>query len=396
MDYEKIIAALQRKLIGGVIVTDKEGHELYRDSNVEVTEDFFKQCVEACPVADTKGTVSIWEFWDTQPQRFYQIQSAVSVLDGKSYQVHQITDISENIRTYQMVNQYSSELKEIMQFQSEMFQKLSVDFDSLLYILKDYFHAAEVVLYIQRDKMTEKMVCADEFARETVTDSVLMEKLFGMKNGEQMGNYICFTNNKIADSQYAVLLNFEGNDEEAFRNLMLEDNIRLYIENAVLRDKTIYESEHDHMTGLYNKGKYMQLMSDFFPTKQTVAIFNMDVNNLKQMNDNYGHEAGDSLLVKAAESIRMVVSENVYGFRMGGDEYLMIAFDIPLEEANHLKSEWEKCLSQLNERDDGINCVIACGMAYGSGEEIDILLKAADERMYEDKRNKKKPGEEIR
>lgn len=396
MDYEKIIATLQRKLIGGVIVTDKEGHELHRDTNVEVTEDFFKQCVQACPVTDSKEVITIWEFWDTQAQRFYQIQSAVSAVDGELYQVHQITDISENIRTYQMVNRYSSELKEIMQFQSEMFQNLSVDFDSLLSVLKDYFLAAEVVLYIQRDKMTEKMVCGDGFNRETVSDPSGMEKLFGMKNGEQTGDYICFANNKIADSHYAVFLKLESNDEKAFRNLMLEDNIRLYIENAVLREKTIYESEHDHMTGLYNKGKYMELMRDFFPSKRKVAIFNMDVNNLKKMNDNFGHEAGDRLLVKAADSIRMVVSENVYGFRMGGDEYMMIAYDISLDEAEHLKAQWEKCLSQLNERDDGIHCVIACGMAYGAGEDIDTLLKTADERMYEDKRAKKKPGEEIR
>jgi len=110
-----------------------------------------------------------------------------------------------------------------------------------------------------------------------------------------------------------------------------------------------------------------------------------------------GHEAGDKLLIKAANSIRKVTSNKVHGYRMGGDEFLLVACDVTKEELDILKDRWEKELERLNTLDDGINCVIAVGVVYGTkGYDFSALMKEADELMYIDKKAKKKPGEEIR
>ena len=391
MNFEKIISALQRKLIGGIIITDRNSHQIYRDPNVDVSDNFFSRCSKVCPINGDGEDLVAWEFLDRTSHKYYYIQSAKGEVDGQLYQLHQLTNISEIVETHRTLNQYSSELNEMMQFQSEMIENLSGDFNALLSVIKDYFKVDEAALYIERDSVTEKIVCADETSREIITDPSRTRRLFEVKNGEHFENYVCFVNNSIAESHYAVFLRLGNqNDSELFRSAMLEDNIRLYVENAVLRDKTIYESEHDKMTGLYNKGKYMQLIRDFFPSQSSIAVFNMDVNNLKMMNDNFGHEAGDHLLIKAADSIRMALDDNTYGFRIGGDEYMMIACGISLNQANKLKEKWEDCLLRLNERDDGINCIIACGMSYGAGDELEVLLKTADSLMYEDKRAKKK------
>ena len=63
-----------------------------------------------------------------------------------------------------------------------------------------------------------------------------------------------------------------------------------------------------------------------------------------------------------------------------------------------LKERWERSLAEVNGRDEaGIPCIMAVGTAFGRKEfDFAALMKTADERMYEDKRNKKKPGEEIR
>ncbi len=158
-----------------------------------------------------------------------------------------------------------------------------------------------------------------------------------------------------------------------------------------------YEKEHDGLTGLYNKGKFMSLKQTLFPKQDSIVIFNMDVNNLKHMNDIYGHEAGDSLIKKAAASLRKIEARNVLTFRVGGDEFVAVGLHMSREDAEKLRSAWEAGLAELNRQDDGIQCVIACGMAYGeAGYDLEALLKQADERMYEDKKAKKRLDEQAR
>ncbi|SCX84057.1 diguanylate cyclase (GGDEF) domain-containing protein [Lachnospiraceae bacterium XBB2008] len=154
-----------------------------------------------------------------------------------------------------------------------------------------------------------------------------------------------------------------------------------------------YEAEHDKLTGLYNKGKYIMLKEDHFGNPGSIALFNFDVNNLKYINDNYGHEYGDELIIKAAQSIHAVTSDNVFGFRMGGDEYAMVAVNITEKEAEEIHSRWEKTLAELNTQGD-VFCVMACGIKYCKGEfDADELFHQADDQMYLDKKARKDRGE---
>ncbi len=164
----------------------------------------------------------------------------------------------------------------------------------------------------------------------------------------------------------------------------------MYME--LYRDMTDYskalkaEKDHDGLTGLYNKGKFMELKKTLFRAQDTIAVFNMDVNNLKRMNDTYGHEAGDRLIKKAAESLRLIEARNVMPFRVGGDEFVVVALHLRRPEAEALRRKWAEGLEELNRMGDGIECVIACGAAYGErGYDLESLLAEADRRMYEDK-----------
>lgn len=158
------------------------------------------------------------------------------------------------------------------------------------------------------------------------------------------------------------------------------------------------ERDRDRLTGLYNKGKFMEMKRSLFLKQDTIAVFNMDVNNLKQMNDNFGHEAGDRLIRKAAESLKRIENRNVMSFRTGGDEFVMVALHVSCEEAEKIQAEWERGLEELNREKDGIECIIACGFAYGEqGFNLEDVFIRADERMYEDKKAKKaKSGQTVR
>ncbi|MBR3740379.1 MAG: GGDEF domain-containing protein, partial [Clostridia bacterium] len=143
----------------------------------------------------------------------------------------------------------------------------------------------------------------------------------------------------------------------------------LYME--IYREMTDYskhlqeEKSHDSLTGLYNKGKFLEMKRTVFREQDAIAVFNMDVNDLKRMNDTYGHEAGDKLIKKAAESLHRIEKRNVLPFRVGGDEFVVVAIHVTREEAERLRRDWEAGLTELNQREDGIQCVIACGFVYG-------------------------------
>ena len=172
---------------------------------------------------------------------------------------------------------------------------------------------------------------------------------------------------------------------------------------SLYRDITDYsrtlktEKDHDGLTGLYNKGKFMEMKRTLFRNQKTIAVFNMDVNNLKTMNDNFGHEAGDKLIRKAAESLKRIEARNIMPFRTGGDEFVVVAIHVTREEAERIRRDWENGLDELNQTEDGIPCVIACGFAFGEkNDDPDEVFALADKRMYEDKKAKKlKTGQPL-
>ena len=184
-------------------------------------------------------------------------------------------------------------------------------------------------------------------------------------------------------------------DEDGMKQIHQVVNTSLY--TNLFRDVTGYsrtlqaEKEHDWMTGLFNKGKFMEMKRSLFCKQDTIAVFNMDLNNLKLTNDSLGHEAGDRLIKKAAMSLRMIEARNIIPFRVGGDEFIVIALHVDRQGAEWIRKRWENALEKLNREDDSLQCVIACGFAFGEkGFDLDELLALADERMYEDKQEKKR------
>ena len=298
---------------------------------------------------------------------------------------------------------------DLSKFQTAVLEKLSDTYYELLPLVADYLKTDRTCFLLQRGDNVEiitfdrkeKNYSNERISRkEAEKQGLFAEDKEKGQAGDTMpasGDYILISG-EISGDRYAVTVhNGPGTDRDALREPAFKSVIRLYIENGVMREKLVYESEHDGLTGLLNKGKYLSMAEKNFVGLDSIAIFNFDVNNLKKMNDLFGHEAGDKLIIKSADSIRKVINNKVHGFRMGGDEFLMVAENVTRKETDTIKKRWEEELARLNTADDGINCVIALGVAYGEkGYDYAALLKLADERMYEDKKSKKKPGEEIR
>jgi len=112
---------------------------------------------------------------------------------------------------------------------------------------------------------------------------------------------------------------------------------RIRIENELM-----YLSYHDHLTGLHNRRYFEEELENMDREENLpLSVIMCDVNGLKLVNDSFGHDAGDHLLHKAAETIRKVCRDGDIIARIGGDEFIILlpitSADETVEIANNIK-----------------------------------------------------------
>ena len=158
----------------------------------------------------------------------------------------------------------------------------------------------------------------------------------------------------------------------------------------MMRDIEIkYTGEHDQMTGLYNRAKYASMLKDSYILLDKVAIIYFDVNNLKFVNDTFGHDMGDELIMRAADSIRGAIYENMDAYRLGGDEFMVVIPNGDSLAADALIENWKLKLEIINSLPSVTQCNIAYGYACGSGKVFSEILNIADKNMYDNKAKSK-------
>lgn len=159
------------------------------------------------------------------------------------------------------------------------------------------------------------------------------------------------------------------------------------------RDFLIKSAYTDELTQLHNRRycmEYMNKLREERNFKYTVICF--DLNNLKTVNDTYGHARGDVLIRSAAE----VIAETFEGYgivaRMGGDEFVAVIGTADEEKLVSLMKEFVQNIDRKNRVIKDLNMSIAYGYASGSQSDSDIekVYQTADDRMYEKKKQMKK------
>ena len=434
MDFKPEIARFITEAIGGIYVVDETTRKIaFADAFVERlygpalagknAADVFPWEARSLPAPLSRTEAMEWECVDRERKIYWRLHHGLFDKDGVTYKIGQLTNTTEYMLLSQEVTEYSVLSERVSAFQSAMLAKISASSSALLPVIAGFFKTPRLYFLLARNGALEATACdarAGACAHDRMPAAAELEGAFGApgrtelpaaalaeefrafvfaRGGDPQNRYVRLCSGTFSDQRYALYLELDGStDRKALDIGIIATIIALCVENSLLREEIIYESEHDKLTGLYNKGKYLARLKDEYPHLDSAAIFNFDVNYLKQTNDRFGHEAGDRLLMKAAESIRRVTAEAVHGYRLGGDEYLMIACNGRADDVAVLKARWEEALADVNrETDDGVPCIIAVGTAFAEKPyDFAELMKLADARMYEDKRLKKKPGEEIR
>lgn len=156
-------------------------------------------------------------------------------------------------------------------------------------------------------------------------------------------------------------------------------------ERKLAEERMRYLSTHDVLTGLYNRNFFEAEMERLQNSRlEPVNVMVVDVNGMKATNDTYGHAAGDELLRRTAQVLRISFRKEDIIARIGGDEFVVLFHgQVPIQESvDRVKA----CLDEHNHWYEGAPLSLAIGAATGSkGTALVDLFRKADQQMYKEK-----------
>jgi diguanylate cyclase (GGDEF)-like protein len=171
------------------------------------------------------------------------------------------------------------------------------------------------------------------------------------------------------------------------------------LQNGRLVDLITYQALHDQLTGLPNRAQFTAELGDAVgratETGGLAALFYIDLDRFKPVNDEFGHEAGDALLVAVAERLRRCTRAGDVVARLGGDEFAVL---VTAPTDDDLESVADRLLDGFEEpftaggRDLTLAISVGRSVYPGDARDADGLLRRADEAMFAAKRRRNGPS----
>jgi len=169
-----------------------------------------------------------------------------------------------------------------------------------------------------------------------------------------------------------------------------EKNIRL----EVSREKDREAATTDSLTGLYNRRPLMKRMAEeksrAVRRKYGFVTLFIDLDDFKKINDNHGHTTGDAVLIKVANEIKRIIRPYDIAARYGGDEFVVMLMEIPLEAAATLAKKIAEAIKRIEINDFNMGISASIGIhQFGSNNATEDPIEEADKAMYRAKDNGK-------
>jgi diguanylate cyclase (GGDEF)-like protein/PAS domain S-box-containing protein len=156
------------------------------------------------------------------------------------------------------------------------------------------------------------------------------------------------------------------------------------------REQLEFMANHDILTGLPNRVLLFEHLEHAIASIKRAqsmgALLFMDIDNFKEINDNFGHRIGDLLLIEVAQRLKDAVRSSDTVGRLGGDEFLLIAENVHhIDEVLIIIQKIRKLFSMpLVLKDVELEVTLSIGIALipEDGEDVEVLVSAADQAMY--------------
>lgn len=236
-------------------------------------------------------------------------------------------------------------------------------------------------------------VCADDLS---VVNTVLKEELSVKKSKPSIKNAVKKNTTVESQVQLAVdqleIVNDALKDEVKEREIIEKELEEVIIE----KDNAIEASLHDLLTGLPNRALfYDRLEHGLEQAKRhgwNLAVMFIDLDNFKQINDKYGHDIGDKVLLTVAKKLKENTRSDDSICRLGGDEFLYLLLEIKdeLEVTRIIKKLIKTIELPYDDSDKKLIVKLSIGVSLfpKNGDSVDDLIKSADVAMYTAKQGK--------
>jgi len=147
----------------------------------------------------------------------------------------------------------------------------------------------------------------------------------------------------------------------------------------------------DTLTGIYNRYKINEIIDDEIARtkryKEPFALIMFDIDHFKEINDTYGHDIGDHVLQELSKVIRESIRETDYFGRWGGEEFMLIAPKISLDDAVKLAQKLRKTIAE-HSFDEVKHITVSIGVAlFSEDSDKEEKLKEVDDALYKSKEN---------
>lgn len=180
------------------------------------------------------------------------------------------------------------------------------------------------------------------------------------------------------------IIGFVGvdNPRQFYDDATLLSSIQFFLTNSLATKKQKeylkYMSYRDMLTSLFNRNKYMQVLDSYRDVPlSNIGVAYIDLNGLKRLNDQEGHEAGDKFICSAAQVILKIFPE--HGYRIGGDEFVILMPDTS-------QNDFSEKIRQLQKNMETRKISVSIGSLWKETcTDLEQLLKDADQVMYQTK-----------
>ncbi len=203
-------------------------------------------------------------------------------------------------------------------------------------------------------------------------------------------NAYAHTRHHFTPAEQALLQSFAGQAAVAI------NNARNFAEVKRAKEKIEEMSQRDFLTGLFNRqffeDQYQKEIERSIRYQRPLTVAMLDLDNLKPINDTYGHRMGDAVLAEVGAIVRQTIRQVDIAGRFGGDEIVVAFPETGIEDARRALERLEQALDRLNQEGKYPFFIgVSIGVASGC-RDYRSLLQEADEAMYKDKFARRERG----
>ncbi len=288
-------------------------------------------------------------------------------------------DIDENSRAYSEINQLKNEYEKVFNGTQDALFLMRVDgYKQFTYLRNNESHQYKTGL------------------TQSFIENKTPRSLLGQEGGEVVSQNYQRCVDAGGPVSYEETLNLPAGERVWYTTLtpiFSNETITHIVGSAVditerkaLENRLYYRAHYDALTGLANRQYFFDYIHQCIDEgKAAFILLYIDLDGFKQINDTYGHVAGDTMLKAVSRRLKKSVTSEDFVARIGGDEFVVLRCDDTNENMETLIKSLHHAISQpVTHQDNAISCGASIGYARYpfDGNNPDQLINSADRSMY--------------